>query len=450
MDDGITPNLSLIKPDVGASDDTWGDKLNHNFDILDGAVQTVPVPLPANNPPLVAGAANPGVSLLYSRGDHVHPNDPTKADVATIGETIDDRVAGLLIAGTNITLTYNDPANTLKIDAAGGGGGGASVTISDNPPGSPTAGNLWWESDSGNLYIYYNDGNSSQWVLVTPQTNAASFGAVTYTPQTPSAAQQVQVQQNIGIASVSSSCGLLAKSGANIALTPMNGNVLTIGGVNATIPDVGVTLAPTGLTVGTLYYIYAVQTNGVVTSLEASTTAYAVVQGLLIKTGDPTRRFVGMVRPIAGPAFSDLPAQRFVRSWLNRRRVMLQGAAMPATGNTNASTVRVETNSAVRVEFLLFGDESADLSSTGTVYNNTSGQSTYSSIGLDSTTAGPFGESGGVSLSSSGADITAGVRVVVGPNLSEGYHFATILGRVSGGVGTWYAGTNHIIYGTIG
>jgi hypothetical protein len=202
MDDGITPNLSLIKPDVGASDDTWGDKLNHNFDILDGAVQTVPVPLPANNPPLVAGAANPGVSLLYSRGDHVHPNDSSKVDVATIGETIDDRVAALLIAGTNITLTYNDPANTLKIDAAGGGGGGASVTISDNPPGSPTAGNLWWESDSGNLYIYYNDGNSSQWVLVTPQTNAASFGAVTYTPQTPSAAQQVQAQQNIGLPTV--------------------------------------------------------------------------------------------------------------------------------------------------------------------------------------------------------------------------------------------------------
>lgn len=34
---------------------------------------------------------------------------------STIAETIDDRVAALLIAGTNITLTYNDAAGTLTI-----------------------------------------------------------------------------------------------------------------------------------------------------------------------------------------------------------------------------------------------------------------------------------------------------------------------------------------------
>jgi hypothetical protein len=38
MSDGITPNLGLIKPDVGASDDTWGEKLNQNFDLIDLAV----------------------------------------------------------------------------------------------------------------------------------------------------------------------------------------------------------------------------------------------------------------------------------------------------------------------------------------------------------------------------------------------------------------------------
>mgnify|MGYP003312008879 FL=1 len=46
----------------------------------------------------------------------------------------------------------------------GGGGGGASVTVSDGAPSNPSDGDLWWESDTGRLKIYYNDGTSSQWV----------------------------------------------------------------------------------------------------------------------------------------------------------------------------------------------------------------------------------------------------------------------------------------------
>ena len=37
-------------------------------------------------------------------------------------ERVDDRVANLLVAGANITLTYVDAANTLTIAATGGGG----------------------------------------------------------------------------------------------------------------------------------------------------------------------------------------------------------------------------------------------------------------------------------------------------------------------------------------
>lgn len=45
-----------------------------------------------------------------------------------------------------------------------GGGGGASITVSATAPASPTAGSLWWDSQFGNLKIYYNDGDNSQWV----------------------------------------------------------------------------------------------------------------------------------------------------------------------------------------------------------------------------------------------------------------------------------------------
>jgi hypothetical protein len=45
-------------------------------------------------------------------------------------------------------------------------GQGQIAIISDTPPASPANGALWYESDSGILFIWYNDGNSSQWVQV--------------------------------------------------------------------------------------------------------------------------------------------------------------------------------------------------------------------------------------------------------------------------------------------
>jgi hypothetical protein len=44
-------------------------------------------------------------------------------DQAELTEFIQDVTATTLVAGTNITITYNDAANTITIDASGGGGG---------------------------------------------------------------------------------------------------------------------------------------------------------------------------------------------------------------------------------------------------------------------------------------------------------------------------------------
>lgn len=65
----------------------------------------------------------------YSQLGHTH----TASDVTDFSEAVDDRVNALLVAGTNVTLTYNDGANTLTVDAAGGGGG-----VSDGDKGDIT------------------------------------------------------------------------------------------------------------------------------------------------------------------------------------------------------------------------------------------------------------------------------------------------------------------------
>jgi hypothetical protein len=48
--------------------------------------------------------------------------------------------------------------------------------IGDDAPVSPTVGQFWWESDTGNLYVRYNDGSSSQWVQVNDFTTSSGGG----------------------------------------------------------------------------------------------------------------------------------------------------------------------------------------------------------------------------------------------------------------------------------
>ncbi|MER2558351.1 MAG: hypothetical protein ABTQ93_12865 [Candidatus Competibacter denitrificans] len=51
----------------------------------------------------------------------------TSTAISDFSEAVDDRVAALLTAGTNVTMTYDDAANTLTIAATGGGVGGTAL-----------------------------------------------------------------------------------------------------------------------------------------------------------------------------------------------------------------------------------------------------------------------------------------------------------------------------------
>jgi hypothetical protein len=84
--------------------------------------------------------ANSSDSFLLDRTNHT--GTQTSATISDFAEAVDDRVASLLVAGTNVTLTYNDGLNTLTIDAAGGGG-------STNLTPSVTATTVTINSDTG-------------------------------------------------------------------------------------------------------------------------------------------------------------------------------------------------------------------------------------------------------------------------------------------------------------
>jgi hypothetical protein len=72
------------------------------------------------------------------------------------------------------------PGSTGAIGPAGPPGptgaiGSSSIYVADVPPTGVPANTLWWESDSGLLYVLYNDGDSTQWVIAAPVPDVGAF-----------------------------------------------------------------------------------------------------------------------------------------------------------------------------------------------------------------------------------------------------------------------------------
>jgi hypothetical protein len=69
--------------------------------------------------------------------------------------------------------SYMYSGGVWKVSVSGSGGGGAATVVDVSPPPNPDPGGLWWDSDSGRLYIFYDDGNTQQWVEVVPPVGAS-------------------------------------------------------------------------------------------------------------------------------------------------------------------------------------------------------------------------------------------------------------------------------------
>jgi hypothetical protein len=53
--------------------------------------------------------------------------------------------------------------------------GGTQLVVSDTAPTGLLPGSLWWESDSGILYVLYADINSTAWIIAAPQPDISLF-----------------------------------------------------------------------------------------------------------------------------------------------------------------------------------------------------------------------------------------------------------------------------------
>ena len=98
------------------------------------------------------------------------PNSPSVNDVYT-ANSVSYKWDGTVWKRVSATGAQGGTGATGAQGATGPTGAqgqtGAQAYISDNAPSSGiTNGDLWWDSNSGDFSIYYNDGNSSEWIEV--------------------------------------------------------------------------------------------------------------------------------------------------------------------------------------------------------------------------------------------------------------------------------------------
>ena len=90
----------------------------------------------------------------------------------------------------NEDLQYWDGNTWVSI-----GGIGSSVTTEE--PTDPSNGDLWWNTADNTLYIWYEDGDTGQWVISVPQ-GSGSGGSDEYVSKTDTASQNIASDVTIG------------------------------------------------------------------------------------------------------------------------------------------------------------------------------------------------------------------------------------------------------------
>jgi hypothetical protein len=204
--------------------------------------------------PNMDGTAAIGSSLKYARADHTHPTDTSRAPTASptftgtatlpsttsIGSVTSTEIGYLSGVTSSIQTQLNaklETSSTAYVQQSGTTGSaylpagstaqrpgapsagyiryntttgkfegygsawgniGGGAAIGDTPPANPGAGDLWWNSADGRMYVYYTDANSSQWV------DLSAGGAGQYLPLTGGdVTGNVTVSGNFGIGTTS-------------------------------------------------------------------------------------------------------------------------------------------------------------------------------------------------------------------------------------------------------
>jgi hypothetical protein len=92
------------------------------------------------------------------------------------------QVGGTALArGDLVNVSNSDFLAKANSAGVSGGGGNTTVSVGSSVPVSPSSGNLWLNTNTGSLYVYINDGTSSQWIQPSvPFPNLTEYATQQY------------------------------------------------------------------------------------------------------------------------------------------------------------------------------------------------------------------------------------------------------------------------------
>lgn len=214
--------------------------------------------------------------------------------------------------------------------------------------------------------------------------------------------------------------------GSTLYYTPMTGNLiaLRVGGNWVLRQFTERSLALSGLTSESNYDVFAYDDAGTVT-LELGPvwtnnttrgTDLISQDGVLVLSGDTTRRYLGTIRATGGTTTTSNPARRLVWNRYNQRRMALSSTVAAVNAYAVATWRKFNNTTATQVDFVLGGPAIIDASFGGRVITGT-----------------------GIKLFSTGIDSDVPI-IEIGANntevrqsgsfarlLAPGYHFSNVL-----------------------
>jgi hypothetical protein len=196
--------------------------------------------------------------------------------------------SGSLVAGTSITI--NQVGNNFEISSSASGGG-ASVTVSDSAPSSPSQGDLWWKSNDGNLYVYYD----GYWVISNDITAGLPAGVISGSAQITSIITDAYISSSAASSGFGSGVSDYTQL-TNVPSGLVSGSTQITDGSNIVSGSVLRTLDGTGVVSGSV--LRTLDGSGVISgSVLRTLDGTGVVSGSVLRTLDGTTVLSGSILP---------------------------------------------------------------------------------------------------------------------------------------------------------